>query len=211
MAVFQGQSGEAEDRIVNTFHFVGPDAYEDMVDPCILRVQDFYNGANTNNTLSGYMSRWLNFGAEVRTYDLEIPKNTRVPTIQAFDRSFATNDVGLPEEVAVCLTIRGATPPAISRRRRGRLYFGPLNSTALIGGNATGPSRPHGNLITDLTVAALRMINDSGSGGAWCIHSTVPAENFVPVAGGYVDNAFDTQRRRGPDPTTKLEFSAVLP
>jgi hypothetical protein len=31
----------------------------------------------------------------------------------------------------------------------------------------------------------------------------------VPIESGYVDDAFDTQRRRGPDPTTRNFFVAL--
>jgi hypothetical protein len=52
------------------------------------------------------------------------------------------------------------------------------------------------------------MDDQNGDGVPWCIRSTTPSENFVPIVGGYIDNAFDTQRRRGPADTARLTFGA---
>lgn len=206
MAIFQGMSGEAEDRIVNVFHFTSAATYEEMNPDCIAAVTDFYNGTNPTSTLSAYLSPWLNFPAEIRTYDMDLPKNTRVPSINAWERAFATNPTGLPEEVAACITLHAVVPPALNRRRRGRLYIGPLNASALAGGSNAGPSRPSGVFMNDAAAAAGRLVASGSSGPVWSILSKVPTENYVRIAAGYVDNAFDTQRRRGPDPTARVTF-----
>jgi hypothetical protein len=42
----------------------------------------------------------------------------------------------------------------------------------------------------------------------WSIRSITPVENFVPIVAGWIDDAFDTQRRRGPDPSFRTNWGA---
>lgn len=210
MFVGQGSSGLPEDRIVNVFHFVGGGTYSADAATAVTKVAEFYNGLGVGqtNSIAGYLSSWVNRTAEIRTYDLTTAK-PRVPTITPLELNPYLSDNGLPEEVALVTTFYGSPP--ITRRRRGRLYIGPLNSnTSVINfGNQAAPSAPNPVIIGDLRIATQTLAAiDSVQ---WCIRSTLPSENFVPVAGGYVDNAFDTQRRRGPDATTRSVWTNILP
>lgn len=205
MFVGQLASGLPEDRIVNVFHFQAAEAYSSASFAARDQVRDFYTGANTTFSVGAYLSCYLSRAAKIVTYDLAEPP-PRVPTELAFTLPDATSLNGLPEEVAVCLSMRGAIPPAAGPRRRGRVYIGPLNQSAYDTAATIRPARPIASFITDLTVAATRL-QAAGIGGVlWCIRSERPVENFVPVSGGWVDNAFDTQRRRGPDATERTEW-----
>jgi hypothetical protein len=42
----------------------------------------------------------------------------------------------------------------------------------------------------------------------WVIRSTVPLENFIQVTNGHIDNAWDTQRRRGPATTARTVWNS---
>lgn len=210
MFVGQGVSGLPEDRIVNVFHFVGTGAYEADAANAAGRVINFYNGlaSGQTNPVGSYLSSWVNRTAEVRTYDLTTAK-PRVPTITPFEIAAFLSNSGLPEEVCIVTTFYGSPP--VTRRRRGRLYIGPINgaTTAINYGSQTGPSAPNQQMILDLRDATKALAVPGTV--QWCIRSSLPSENFVPVAAGYVDNAFDTQRRRGPDATTREQWTNILP
>lgn len=204
MAIHQGGVGLAEDKVVNTFHFFhATSAYVDHVETAIDAVQSFFQGTGFSENaqfqpIEAYLSPWLSGFWEVRAYDLSTPK-IRVPIIRPFTQASFGSGVGLPEEVAAVLSFHGG-PPA-GRRRRGRTYIGPLNmSGAALPTSSGDRSRPSNNLIADLAKAATRMLEVDPT---WCIRSSLPSENFVPIVGGHVDNAFDTQRRRGPDPNAR--------
>lgn len=207
MFVGQGASGLPEDRIVNVFHFVGGGTYAADAATATTRVIGFYNGLGSGqtNAVGGYLSSWVNRTAEVRTYDLTTAK-PRVPTITSFELTPYLSDNGLPEEVALVATFYGAPP--VTRRRRGRLYLGPLNSnTSVIDfGHQANPSKPNTQIILDLNTACSTLATPSGVN--WSIRSSLPSENFVTIVGGYCDNAFDTQRRRGPDATDRTTWNA---
>lgn len=209
MFVGHGPSNLPADRVINVFHFTGPNDYNTDEETCRAKVADFYEGSNPTGAISGYLSPWVQRAYELRAYDMSIPKDTRVPTIEmrTLGAPFGT---GLPEEVAACITLHGQVPPAANRRRSGRLYIGPLVSAAASDGSSSGPSRPGNLFIADLCAAALRLSVVVGAAPNWCIRSTRPAENYVPIYSGYVDNAWDTQRRRGPDPTAKVTWGAGI-
>lgn len=210
MFVGQGVSGLPEDRAVNVFHFVGGSDYASDAAVAITRVTTFYNGlaSGQSNSIGSYLSPWINRDAELRTYDLTTAK-PRVPTITPIVLNAVLNNFGLPEEVALVTTFFGSPP--VTRRRRGRLYIGPLNSSTSVidHGDSSGPATPGLQIVLDLRDATKLLA--TANAVQWCIRSSLPTENFVPVAAGYVDNAFDTQRRRGPDPTSRETWTNISP
>lgn len=131
---------------------------------------------------------------------------------------------GLPEEVAVICSYHGdltnvpvtqanpAPPPATIRpaqRRRGRLYLGPLQANA--GQEASSQFRPVVQLRNELgyafkdlcnTVKAIDPVTEQYYVGVW----SKADEEVWEAVGGYVDDAWDTQRRRGLAPTIRNSF-----
>lgn len=131
-----------------------------------------------------------------------------------------------PHEVALCLSFKnlasGGVPPA---QRRGRIYFGPIGgSQVVLNGDVTIPSA---DLRNDLLRAAT-WLRDTipGAGRDWVIYSRPypgrpeterpgnprgPLPALAARAGAtyvvtdlWVDNAFDTQRKRGEKATSRL-------
>lgn len=172
-------------------------------------------------------------GHEVRVYDIdtETGESARFPGapplhIEPFDFVGRTvPSTGEPSEVAVCLSYRNvsatAVPPA---RRRGRIYFGPLTRSAVVMGEVDGRVTVSPVVQTALRTAATELIARLiAANAAWVIYSrpyagrgeivrpgrpTLPA--LAPRVGTtytidefWTDDAFDTQRRRGEDPTIR--------
>jgi hypothetical protein len=213
MAIFQGGSLLPEDRFINTFHFADEeltDSYLTLAEGCRERVRDFYVVAHTTDPLGLYLSSYVQRAFTVVSYNMLLPKGTRTPTVLSGTLPNVSGG-GLPEEVAICLTLQGAPP--VTARRRGRLYIGPLmnQSTVIAASSSTTPARPlmtgASNVAACILDKANFLVDESSVLLPWCIRSTVPTENYVPIVQGYVDNAFDTQRRRGPDPSTRNYFT----
>jgi hypothetical protein len=213
MFVGQGGSLLPEDRFVNVFHFHDPTLLPP--DPagvtCTDIVRRFYTLSTTGgNSVSTFISNYVSRTAKLIWYNL-LESEPRIPHEEALTLAPALTS-GAPEEVAVCLSYQGAPP--VTPRRRGRIYIGPLsNSTSCIApATTTTPAKPADasapQLVNTLVAAADRMMAEAVTAGLpWCIRSTVPTENFVPIVSGHVDNAFDTQRRRGPAPTARQTFT----
>lgn len=205
MAVFQGHSGLPEDRYVNTFHFSNLSPYAALLTDAFNVLEDLYFNANTTAPLAEWLSPTLLRDAEFRFYDLS-DDEPRVPTIVPFTLPTAIDTDGDPEECAACLSFHGEPP--VTARRRGRIYLGPLAQGAISSSDIDTYSHVSALLVTDMTLAASSALATSqGNGAGWSIRSTVPTENFVPVVGGWVDNAIDIQRRRGAEATVRTSWT----
>jgi len=81
------------------------------------------------------------------------------------------------------------------------VYLGPLRTSAMQTSNGLGDVRPTTVFLTAVKNAAGRLMNDSATN--WAVFS--PTDNIArEVVSAYVDDAFDTQRRRGASPLSRL-------
>lgn len=87
-------------------------------------------------------------------------------------------------------------------RRRGRIYLGPFGQTVL-GTTAVTSDRPLAAAVTAIANAATALATaTAGAVVPWVIYSPTNGSGAV-VTDGWVDNAFDTQRRRGVAATSR--------
>jgi hypothetical protein len=210
MAIHAGSSGLPQDVFVNTFYFVadadktvGPGHINDALGT-------FYDGqAGQTHSIHYYLSSFVVAAWQVKCYKMSDPHSVGPPKVQREPITFnntmtsprASGGV-LPEEAAVCLSF-GAAPPHTARRR-GRIYIGPLAALACTT-NAVGGSKPSDVLRTDFGIAAHQLDNQAAAG--WIIRSSAGTESYAAVDYGWVDDAFDTQRRRGPDASTRTMWT----
>lgn len=146
-------------------------------------------------------------------YDLEDPA-PRVPVLEDTE-TFSPDTQSYPSEVAICLSFRGALvsgqPVA---RRRGRVFLGPVSPTtaqAITGGvqvsasTRTTIATAAGGMIGSLPLPEWSVFSPTTAGPEpWT--ATELGNAFVPVVGGWIDDAYDTQRRRGRAPGTRTTF-----
>lgn len=212
MFVMQGASLLPEDRFVNVFHFHDPVVGDSTaaIQLCMNELEDALTGSiSGGNTLSQFISPYVSRAAKLVAYDM-LTGEPRVPITRNITLS-STSAGGYAEEAAIVLSTHGSPP--ITPRRRGRMYFGPLvdSATCVAAGTTSSPARPSSasaaHVVQALVAFGGKLMSDSTAAGLpWSIRSTVPDVNYVPIVGGYVDNALDTQRRRGPSPTGRLTF-----
>lgn len=223
MAVFQGKSGFPEDRFINSWGFRNTaltGSPQDVADTIGTVLDAFYFGPTPSaRPLSGYMHPTVDFPAsEYRVYDLgQAPP--RDPYIVAMTPGASTpSGSALPAEVAAVLSFVGAAqgwqgdvdgtdtdPINLPRRsRRGRIYLGPL------GGNAAEQTSDRFHIsstyMADVVDRALNVLNTSENVTWRLVSPTMGA--VTDVTGGWIDDAFDTQRRRGLAPTTRSTWGA---
>lgn len=207
--VFRGASGLSKDQFVNNFTFLRNLEDGGQDDEVAQNLLDFYGTATTTTgqKVLTFLSPAISAGPHrIKLYDL----NQAPPRVPVFEQEFtwgtAPTGTALPSEVAVCLSARAErVSGTIDARRRGRVYIGPLNTTAMNAGGTGGHPRVEANMRTTLLEAAARLAADMNTDGwLWGVHSSLGAAgNFVPFRTWWVDDAFDTQRRRGMVPTTK--------
>lgn len=202
------------DAVQNTFHFTGVDDPEDQSTIILGLLFDFYSTASGTATkaLKEWMSSELDFTkARLKTYDLS-DAEPRVPVLDeslGISAPEGTAQRALPGEVALCLSYAAAVESGVpAARRKGRIYLGPLMVTTST--DVTGQAvRPSSTFIADVKQYGLELASESPIGTKWSVYSQV--DNFMrPIVSGFVDDAFDTQRRRGVDATSRNNWAVEL-
>lgn len=218
MATFRVQmtlpmdSGLPADAVVNTLHFttallvIGPAQFDNVVD----MIDDFWNNIPTGGTTSpaAYFPATVGPNMSIEFYDLGDPK----PRVPKYQKSIAitssVSGVSLPSEVALCLSFQADRESGASQaRRRNRIYIGPLSTFTV-----ASDGRPTTALIDNLRRAAKDLLNaaDASINWEWAVYSPTNDETYN-IANGWVDNAWDSQRRRGLKATSRNPWSDVLP
>lgn len=159
-------------------------------------------------TVSIYVSTDLSgatpFGSPIVVYPFTLPADdgsTPMPEEVSTVVSFHGDLTGVPAE-------SGATRPA--QRRRGRMYVGPLNFST--GTDASNVLRPSSAWRTNLGIAFKAMADGVNAEAHLFLGVWSKADADVRAAlGGYVDDAWDSQRRRGLAATTRTTFGPIVP
>lgn len=207
--IWQGISNLAEDQYVNTFHFrndnVNPTDPENVRDMLV----DFYTGLapDQETEIKGWMSNGSITGKwTVKAYDLDQPK-PRYPYFTDTGNVSPGNVDSLPTENALVMSFQGARIAGSEQnKRRNRIYLGPFNGQANDNGLVTG------SLVQDILFASKELLNasDRSNEWNWVVYSPTD-DNVVTITDGWVDNAWDTQRRRGIRSTGRGVFDLDLP
>lgn len=208
LATILRDTTESEDIVTNTFHFdsdtgdvedVAPEIHTELT--AFYQAVDVYMAADLiQNTMT------------VTYYDLEDP-TPRAPRYEATIALTPTAGSALPPEVALCVSMQGATGSGVNmRRRRGRIYLGPLvASAANVSGGRVQPSN---TMMTNIAAAAGALKTITGTyGTTWAVFSPTTYSEmsdydaaFEDVVSGWVDSEFDIQRRRGTVAQSRVTF-----
>lgn len=204
-------SGVPEDAIVNTFYFDQDDngllpPPDDSYDAVVQSLADFYQVFDALLYPSS-----IGTDATVRIYDMRDPEPRQMRRLDTFPIAGGLTDP-LPNEVALCASfaadyVSGVNP----QRRRGRVYLGPVATGAtLITGSQSRPSAAVMAAIITALESLLTPADVGGSSLSWALYSRADDlggatidDSFHDVQRGWVDNAWDTQRRRGPAATSR--------
>jgi len=188
----------SENYVTNSLCVVAPNALSSTA-AITTAVKDFYDDLG-----STYLSSALAQNGHTIKYSLLPGTPPNYPYEEdVFNLGTAPSGTPFPSEMAVCLSFQGDRQAGFPQaRRRGRIYIGPLGNAA----NNLG--RPHSTFISQLATAGATFksnIAAIGTGHYWAIWSGTD-QTAVEVNDGWVDNAFDVQRRRGLTATTRTTF-----
>lgn len=202
-------TGLPEDASVNVWHFAHRDypigtTPQDSANDVIDRLESFYQEVDQIYAAEN--------GTTVvcKAYDLN-DAEPRTPILERNITVAPSATGGLPHEVAICMSFIADVPSGVSRaRRRGRVYLGPIQTgAAASSGGRVFVSDTTRGIITAAAVAAF----DTGLGAEdprLVVYSRTDDEGGESVANSchdvvsvWVDDAWDTQRRRGTSPQTR--------
>jgi hypothetical protein len=203
----QNQNGVPRDAVTNAFVFAITGAFTGTGDAHLNAIRDaienFYitQSSGQGHPLDYYLGKQLSraaLTATIKHYDITshltgTPAGSPIKT-----DSFAIRDSGsavqLPDEVCVAVSFTA------------RIFFGPLDAVAQdVTGNG---SRPSVDFRTDLTVAAKKLATPFGTSGDTHLSVWSRRDGGVSaVLGGFVDDRWDSQRRRRPRPSLRTSWS----
>lgn len=205
--VLQGATNVPEDRFITTWHFnTGLDFSSSATNIHIALAKVIGTTTEINaNGLHQYLSEFVLRPFEMRHYDMT-QAQPRVPIIStavlpAYAPGSSASD--LPEEVAACLSFHGDAP--VTSRTRGRVFWGPLNTMARTDASTGAPVRTSDTFQTQAANALTVLAGDTVN---WSVYSPTGL-TLTRVTGGFIDNALDTQRRRGPKTTARTVWGVV--
>lgn len=209
----QGVSMQPEDRYVNVFYFQDAPPPGDLATLCAA-VEGFYKDvpAGSSTPVMHYLSGISGYaGSNIRVYDLDDPM-PRAPLIDwpmSVGGHAGSSSKNLPDEVALCLSYSAGPASGLPiARRRGRVYIGPFSDNALRTGEGVSTESAPAQALMDVIVdaaSAMRSIAE-GAGYSWSVWS--PTDQLATtIVDWHVDNAWDTQRRRGNKPTARVSDS----
>jgi len=199
--IFAGLSGAGEDVFTNTFHFRNDNIIGDQIEVADRLADDlaeFYGaipvGAPTNVTIASRLSSLtISPDITIKVYDLGLAA-PRFPQVRTRTLT-GLSATAQASEVSVCLSLVSAQNSA---RNRGRIFLGPLSTNAgIVEDNGFRPSIDFSRSILASWVRLQGKAEHTP-----CVYSRTDNQ-MKPISGAWVDNAFDTQRRRGLDATKR--------
>lgn len=192
-------AADADAHIMNTWHCVTVGATTALAAATSFgaALVTFYGA------IDAYLAAELN-GSQtlVRHFDLSHPK-PRQPILEGTTGALATGSGNLPRELCCVLSYKGTYLSGVSpKRKRGRIYLGPLYASAV--GSDGGFSA---TVVNGIVAAAdtLLGVSDGSSEFRWVVYSPTSdpsgegsdAACWDAVTEGWVDYNVDIQRRRG--------------
>jgi hypothetical protein len=219
--VLEHRSGLPEDRVVNNLAWaVGSTGLPSSTDleNLTVDISNFYNVVPSgHNALAGFIAPCISrtaFASKIKWYDLTGHLDGSAHGSPFATTEFTLSDAvsgaqGLPSEVAVCMSFRagygsdpefaGSTRPRA--RDRGRIFLGPLTKSVCeeVTNSRVRVSQSFRETVIDRAEALI-----ASTTGAWSVWSRA-AGTLDPVVAAWVDDAFDTQRRRGEAPQGRLQ------
>lgn len=201
--IFEQATLLPRDRVMNTFawNFEG-DGGAALTEMVVL-AENYYNGGA--DPIAEYIGPSVNRSfMQHRFVNIDTP--SEVFEVNGFSALLPPNaGDSLPLEVALVNSFASTQPGVPIRNRRGRHYIGPLAQNAVTGA-IPGFPLPTANpqLIGALLAAAERITLDQVN-VTWCVWSRTN-DALYPIDNGFVNNEFDTQRRRGVDESGRITW-----
>lgn len=219
------KSGIPRDAVQMDLHYTRPATVTDTdYDNARDHIKDFFNtiASGGGSSLGSFLGDELSsaaLAAELRFYDVPTGGGALGSPVATRFFTFAGGaSTTMPEEVAVCLSWRtdygaavefgpGTRPRA---RLRNRMFLGPMAVASKVQDGVTKRVSVAPAVAQAALASAIEFLYTDMFADEWLWRVVSPTANLDhPVTFVEMDDAFDTQRRRGPRPTVRTEASVV--
>lgn len=214
-------SGVPRDVVENTFAFTKAGSTDIDLAQLGTQLQKFYNRDNSITGGTRKVAQYINetvsraLPTHIEMYDIDVPGPPIHDTTFTLAAVLSGSESScLPDACAMGVTIHadlstvsehsGATRPRA--RRRGRFFVGPLIAAEMVDTTSGVPRIGSGPRDT----AGFSIVNTMGdcfdfAGAQLCVWSRVD-HALRPVVGVWIDNRFDTQRRREEEASSRSVY-----
>lgn len=211
--ILQHSTLQPEDVSINTFWFdVATGVSPEAIDVWSGNLVDFYNDAGSTSALASLLSGIFVRGSaahRIRWFNHEDPTPRQPVTEINWTLGNATSGDNLPNEVALCASFAAAGASGVNAaRRRGRVFLGPFKTAAGTGSSTQTP-RPSSSTMATVAEKAETLAGANDAQFTWVVYSRA-GQSSSPVVRGWVNDEWDTQRRRQPRPTTRTAWSVLV-
>lgn len=191
--IFNMNDGLPKNASTNTLYF---DADDDTVLPVVTdKISEFFSLAGT------LMSSLIDdSNCYVEWYRMSDPTPRQI-VYREFLSNFTVSTTAGPTEIALVVSYQAAKVSGLPQnRRRGRFFIGPVEMPQ--------GDRPTLSQINAIAGAAQDLLDDSNAATTWTWAQYSETNGIgTNVDNGWVDNEWDTQRRRGRDATNRSTFT----
>lgn len=211
MAVLQSSTGLPEDVVTNSVHVVTNNLSD--AETCAVALAQVY--VDLKGALALTIDR-NSASHQVRIYEVGAgPSGPPVLTVPIdLTGGAAPTSDNLPQEVSLCVSFRPSDyfPGWPQAAQRGRIYLGPWVEGTASHASAVSPSRPGDAFREDVMRAMATFFRDVLliPDAAVVVLSRSTGEAF-PVNFIWIDDEWDTQRRRQVDTTARLTWQVGDP
>jgi hypothetical protein len=208
-------NGTPADAVSNTFHFqVDPGTTNDQAagifDDFLIA---FYNDAADNTVipirqfLATSLDRTAN-ACSIKFDSASVLGDTPTIVHWTLGDNNSGSYVDLPGEIAICLSLRADTWH--SRHGRGRIFLGPCHARVLQVATGRGDPRVKDEIQQAIKASALKLADSLLH--PYGLHWVIPNYGLGtarPITSGFVDDAFDIQRRRGVKTQSRVSWAVA--
>ena len=203
-------TGIPRDVVVNTWHanFVDHPPTDSDFDAACTAINGFYENVYFD---SGFIrfAPWMNpAGNSIKAYNLAdpIPRPIRFQTTMPLAATTPATSSDLPPETAICMSFQAVQIAGVPQaRRRGRIFLGGIATGVAAGSDSFFPVVNSTNRVAIAAAAVALKDALNTAGWLWVIYSRAGASSAEAV-NGWVDDAPDTQRRRGRAPVVRTLY-----
>lgn len=205
-------SGAPTDVITNTWHFQSIDLEpidNTHVGALFTVLQTMYNAIYSNSANKAMASYVAPANTVMKAYDLGDPKPRTAVRESTVPLTVGTQITGVtPPEAAIVLSYRGDYESGTAKAsQRGRVYLGGLADAWISASNASVPPTVKPAALTS-TIAAVQTMRTQAFAADWLwVVYSEKLNQITTVQGGWMDNAIDTQRRRGQQATLRTLYT----
>ncbi len=196
-------SGLAKDDVVNTSRWYWNSSGNPTNTDWANLIGDLHTFYAACFASGPYLGATMTGTGSFKAYDSQAtPPRVPVHTASSLGTTISVGSSSLPREVALCVSWKGDYTSGVPHaRQRGRWYLG-CWSSGMVQNDGTVASA----IVTQVANAAAALLTSASAHNFdLYIHSGLTPPN-TQVTGGWVDNAFDTQRRRQQPATSRTTF-----